>query len=494
MQNGSIREHDATIGHDKNDVLDDGLVDNNERRGTFGSPSLTGRRANTNASRTRSIEHGVPDDHETLDGTCADPVGHSPSKNQPGKGQSLEDIRSDVGRGRRPSDLEMMQDDRRDERDGTTETPQPPAGPATHVSNLASQVYTLSYLVFFAILGTLARLGVQALTTYPGAPVSFGVLWANVGGSLIMGFLAEDRKLFKQEWGAAMYHDQVRGARRQSDVFNSGGGAVADLAAAKKAHLAIKKTIPLYIGLATGFCGSFTSFSSFIRDVFLAVSNDLPGADRAAPEARGGGDSFMAALAVTFTTVALSLSALIAGAHLATALEPITPSLSSSRGRGPLNHAAVVLGWGAWLGAVLLAVFPPRDAWRGQAVFSLVFAPLGCVARFYVSLWLNSRAPAFPLGTFAVNVTGAAVLGACWNLGHAEIGGVVGCQVLQGVEDGFCGCLTTVSTWVAELTVLRRRHAYVYGVSSVVAGFAVLVVIMGTMRWTEGFGPLMCIH
>ncbi|KAJ0167886.1 UPF0695 membrane protein [Colletotrichum tanaceti] len=495
MQNGSLRGHDAITGHDENDVLDDGPVDNNERRGTFGSPSLAGRGASTYAPRTMSIEHSVPEDHETLDGTCADPVGHSPSENQPGKGQSLEDTRSDVGRGRRrPSDVETMQDDRQDERDGTAETPQPPAGPAIHVSDLAREVYTLSYLVFFAILGTLARLGIQALTTYPGAPVSFGVLWANVGGSLIMGFLAEDRKLFKQEWDAAMYHDQVRGARRQPDVFHSGGGAMADLAAGKKAHLATKKAIPLYIGLATGFCGSFTSFSSFIRDVFLAASNDLPGAGGAAPEARGGGDSFMAALAVIFTTVALSLSALIAGAHLATALEPLTPSLPSSRGRGPLDRTAVLLGWGAWLGAVLLAVFPPYDAWRGQAVFALVFAPLGCVARFYASLWLNSRTPAFPLGTFAVNVAGAAVLGACWDLGHAGIGGVVGCQILQGVEDGFCGCLTTVSTWVAELAALRRRHAYVYGVSSVAAGFAVLLVIMGAMRWTVGFGPLMCIH
>lgn len=61
---------------------------------------------------------------------------------------------------------------------------------------------------------------------------------------------------------------------------------------------------------------------------------------------------------------------------------------------------------------------------------------------------------------------GAIVLGVAWDLQRApleagQIGaGVAGCQVLQGVQDGFSGCLTTVSTWVLELSSLRRRHAY----------------------------------
>lgn len=100
----------------------------------------------------------------------------------------------------------------------------------------------------------------------------------------------------------------------------------------------------------------------------------------------------------------------------------------------------------------------------------------------------------FPLGTFSVNVFGTAVLGMAWVLAHVPLGGTVGCQVLQGVEDGFCGCLTTVSTWVAELSALRRRHAYAYGAVSVGVSLAVLVIIMGGLRWTRGFGELLCTH
>ncbi|KAI1465091.1 CrcB-like protein-domain-containing protein [Daldinia caldariorum] len=375
------------------------------------------------------------------------------------------------------------------------------------VSRLATEIYTISYLILFAILGTLARLGLQALTFYDGAPVAFSSVWPNFAGSLVLGFLAEDRMLFRYEWGTPTYELRLLRAKQNGVDEETGGSGSdrvnVDLAAAKKAHMATKKTIPLYIGLATGFCGSFTSFSSFIRDIFLALSNDLPTPD-AGPitTPRNGGYSFMALLAVIITTISLSISGLFVGAQLALALEPITPSLPFSFTRKFLDRFAVVLAFGCWIGAILLSALPPdrfssqgaAETWRGRATFALVFAPLGCLGRFYASLYLNGYWPSFPLGTFFVNVFGTVVLGAAWDLAHVPLGGVVGCQVLQGVEDGFCGCLTTVSTWVAELTGLRRRHAYVYGGASVVTALACMIAIMGGLRWTDGFSTLACSH
>lgn len=363
-----------------------------------------------------------------------------------------------------------------------------------HVSRLATRIYTISYLVFFAIWGTLARVGLSALTTYPGEPVLFSILWANFGGSLIMGFLSEDRMLFRYEWGMPTYDQLLARAKENGngDGSSGQGDQVIDLAAAKKAHLATKKTIPLYIGLATGFCGSFTSFSSFIRDVFLAMSNQMVTPDLGIP-ARNGGYSFMALLAVTLTTVSLSLSGLILGAHLAIALERFTPSIPYPITRKILDPLGVLLGWGSWLGAILMAIFPPHNKWRGEILFALVFAPLGCLARFYLAIHLNGKIASFPLGTFAANICGTAVMGMSWDIAHARIGGLAGCQVLQGVEDGFCGCLTTISTWVAELNSLGRRHSYIYGFSSVAAALAVMIAIMGGLRWSDGFSPLVCV-
>lgn len=356
-----------------------------------------------------------------------------------------------------------------------------------------TQLYTLSYLVFFAIFGTLARVGLTALTAYPGAPIIFSELWANVGGSFIMGFLVQDRRLFRHEWGKLQPRD-----KREDNAVSTGidPSIEARLAAEGKAHLAVKKTIPLYIGLVTGFCGSFTSFSTFIKDAFLAISNDMsvPGASDL-PTSRNGGYSFMALVAVIITTVALSLSSFIVGKHFAVGIQRWLPSLPYRVLRGYVDPLAAFLGWGCWLGAILLSIFPPHQYWRGRATFALVFAPLGCILRFYLALWFNAKRPSFPTGTFAANILGTVVLGMAWDIAHVQTGGAVGCQVLQGVEDGFCGCLTTVSTWVSELESLakiRRRTAYVYGAASVTVALALMIAIMGGLRWSHGFDTLLC--
>jgi CrcB protein len=223
----------------------------------------------------------------------------------------------------------------------------------------------------------------------------------------------------------------------------------------------------------------------------------------------------MALLAIILYTVALSLAALKVGAHLALALDRFTPTLPFRLTRRFFDPLVVVLAWGCWLGAIFLSIWPPdrpsgsssrgswaNEVWRGEVLFALVFAPIGCLLRYYASLKLNPIAGSFPLGTFAVNVFGCAVEAMCYSIQHVPItstagalvgGGRVSCQVLQGVMDGFCGTTTTISTWVSELQSLRRRHAYVYGMVSVVAGLCFMIIIMGSVRWTVGFSTPACV-
>ncbi|KAK2805290.1 hypothetical protein FQN49_008830, partial [Arthroderma sp. PD_2] len=167
------------------------------------------------------------------------------------------------------------------------------------LSHYATRLYTVSYLIFFAILGTLARIGLQALTVYPGAPITTGVTWANVGGCLLIGFFAEDRNIFREEWGNGGVKEKSNGngdgSRQQPPGAYCNGDEDIDGWLAR--HKAVKKTIPLYIGLTTGFCGSFTSFSSFILDAFRALSNILPNPNTRSIAPRNGGYSFMAVAA-----------------------------------------------------------------------------------------------------------------------------------------------------------------------------------------------------
>lgn len=366
---------------------------------------------------------------------------------------------------------------------------------AQRASRIATELYTVSYLIFFAIWGTLARLGLEALTFYPGAPVVFSELWANVAGTFVLGFLAEDRKLFHSEWGIEDDKLPEPATRPSSDE--------------KARHGKVKKTIPLYIGLATGFCGSFTSFSSFMRDVFLSLSNDLRApiyhpspSSSTSTVPRHNGFSILAILSTIVITLSTCFCALKAGAHLSLLLARTTPTLPFRPTRRFIDPLFVLLGWGCWIGAAFMTIFPPasHDSWRSQALFAITFAPPGCLLRYYMSLYLNPYLPSFPLGTFAVNIFGSAVLAMSYDLQRVPLawsgvvgGSVLGCQVLQGIEDGFCGCLTTVSTWIAEVEGIKRTgRKYIYGLASVAAGLGVMVVIMGSVRWGRGWGEVVC--
>ena len=386
-----------------------------------------------------------------------------------------------------------------------------PPSEETKLPRVTNQLYTISYLIFFSIMGTLARLGLQALTSYPGAPVRTGLLWANFGGSLILGFLAADSKLFGEN---KVRPGTSRGGTLQNDPI--GNAAVDGDGTTDETHVAgAKKSIPLYIGLTTGFCGSFTSFSAFIRDAFLAMSNSLPVASQEVSQTsrseaevhRHPGYGFLAVLAVLITTPMISLGSFRVGGHLALALDPFTPSLSLALVQRLVDRTMLLVACFSWLGAILMAIWPPdrpdtsvgratwgQESWRGESLFAAVFAPLGCLLRFYASLHLNPVNSSFPPGTFAVNMAGTVLSAIFFDLQHIPIGGHIGCQVLQGAMDGFCGSLTTVSTWVMELQGLRLKRAYIYGLMSVGTGLGLTVAIMGSLRWSVGFQPPSCTH
>ena len=209
-----------------------------------------------------------------------------------------------------------------------------------------------------------------------------------------------------------------------------------------------KTTLPFYIGLATGFCGSFTSFSSVMLAAFHQLSNTSP-AHAGRPTK---GYNFLAVVAYVIAELAVSVAGLRTGEHISGLFKGMSLPQRALR---PGTWGVVGLAVGIWAGVAVMAALIPR--WRADALFACCFAPLGCYGRFWVSRWLNPRVKSFPLGTFAVNIAGTAVLGGL-AIGRYEVGGKVGCGLLVGAADGFCGCLTTVSTFVVEFTGMRREY------------------------------------
>lgn len=371
--------------------------------------------------------------------------------------------------------------------------------PSESIPKWLTQLYIISYLIFFSIFGVLARIGLQALTVYPGALIANTDLWANFAGSLLMGILREDRMLFRRHWRQELQNAHRVVSNSSEDIDEEAKPEKLN-ETARKSYATAKGGIPAYIGLTVGFCGSFTSFASICRDAFLAISNNLnttvisTTVTTSSHRARPAGDSVMAVLALLILEVGLSIVALNCGAHLATFLARPAEQIPVWNLSRIMNPLFVLLGPGCWLGAVLLTIWPVHNAWRGQVLFALVFAPVGCLMRFQLSVHLNKVVRSFPLGTFSANVFGTCVLGMAYDLQMSSVGAaLVSCQVLQGIMDGFCGALTTVSTWVLELDTLRLRHAYIYGLCSLFFGVGFITAIMGSLRWTSGFQGATCV-
>lgn len=94
-----------------------------------------------------------------------------------------------------------------------------------------------------------------------------------------------------------------------------------------------------------------------------------------------------------------------------------------------------------------------------------VGAPLRYATDRFAQVYLGT---AFPWGTFAVNVVGSSVLG-------TVVGAAAPPELFALVGTGFCGALTTYSTFSWETVALaggRRGAAVLYAVGSVVAGLA----------------------
>jgi CrcB protein len=87
----------------------------------------------------------------------------------------------------------------------------------------------------------------------------------------------------------------------------------------------------------------------------------------------------------------------------------------------------------------------------------LVGGMIGAPARFLADRFVQVRHDsAFPWGTFAINVAGSAVLG--FLLGAQQHLGLSG-QVVDLVGTGFCGGLTTFSTFSYETLRLLEDRA-----------------------------------
>ncbi|KAJ7095447.1 CrcB-like protein-domain-containing protein [Mycena belliarum] len=290
----------------------------------------------------------------------------------------------------------------------------------------------------FSVFGVLARLGLSALATYSGQSI-FPLAYAQATGCLIMGFCLALKEPFSRYYP------------------------------------------PLYTALTTGFCGSLTTFSGWQLDIFKSWLN-VGNAPRSALS------DVMDGLCKTVFTFSISLASLLFGMHIASEISPyFRPAPAPGKSFQRFISVLGVCTYAATLPAYFLL---PRD-YRHRATSALLFSFPGTLTRYLLSTLLNTALPAFPLGTYTANASGTALLGTFHVLQSttSRVLSPASCTVLQGLGDGYCGCLTTVSTFAAEIATLKTAaHKYRYALGTWVTGQLILVLIVGSLVWSGAVG------
>jgi len=112
-----------------------------------------------------------------------------------------------------------------------------------------------------------------------------------------------------------------------------------------------------------------------------------------------------------------------------------------------------------------------------------VGASLGALLRWVLGMKLNAVLPAVPLGTLAANLVGGYVIGLC--VAYFAARPDLPPQVRLFLITGFCGGLTTFSTFSAEVVDLLQKGDLIAGSMAIVAHVAgsLSMTLLGMVSW-----------
>jgi CrcB protein len=124
--------------------------------------------------------------------------------------------------------------------------------------------------------------------------------------------------------------------------------------------------------------------------------------------------------------------------------------------------------------------------WKSIVAIS-IGASFGALLRWWFGMRLNAVFPAIPMGTLAANLVGGYVIGAA--IAFFTSYSAVAPEWRLFVMTGFCGGLTTFSTFSAELATLLQQGRALWTVAAIIAhvGGSVLMTFAGmaTILWAR---------
>lgn len=352
---------------------------------------------------------------------------------------------------------------------------------------IPSQIKFILEYTTFTILGNYARIAITALSEYKYAYTTPGtILWSNFAACILMGVM---QVLNEEKW--FVNHPE------------------------------------LFISVATGCAGSFSSYSSMMLEVFehsTSLTNSNVADHTKLPNRAYG---IMEFLSVILSQLFISMAALVFGRKLAS--EIIVPfcsqteaddnsegtmadnngkmGLISRRPKAFIEKTVSILAYAAFALAIpfiallitLAGVYGNYS--RGEWTLPPLFGICGSFARFYISKFLNPKNPKFPIGTFCTNQLSVAIIAVLtlvlrgrkgYNESSPIVNDVNACHVVSGLVSGYCGSMSTVSTFINEGYKLNFLMMVRYVSISVAVSYCLFVIILGSFSWSRGLTNPVC--
>ena len=237
----------------------------------------------------------------------------------------------------------------------------------------------------------------------------------------------------------------------------------------------------LYTLLTTGVCGSMTTFSSWnveaskvllqLNDTsFQPIHNSI------------NGGRIVGFLTILLLGIGMPVSVFLLGKNFAVSnislftnnfrVCQVIQRLRSSFKQRPWLRLVVYLTLYAWTTAAIVALCLHHKHYF--LLFSLILGGPGTYVRWKLGT-LDKKdfkyIRKFPLGTFLANTIGSIILvGTLIAISHSNTNASVGkvqIAAMQGLAVGFCGSLTTVSTFVSQICDLPFCMSVIYVLTSI---------------------------
>jgi len=239
-----------------------------------------------------------------------------------------------------------------------------------------------------------------------------------------------------------------------------------------------KPKTPQYIGLTTGLCGSITTYSKFNHQaslLFLGKSSlETP-------------NSQVNAVFAIIVWLHVSMSSWTVGKDLSCKFK--NDFLAKDFRKNSFFLSLTVLLLLIIVLVILLVLYFPENTSLSTICFSGLLAPLGGLMRYY----LGQHVPRFsckkipiltliPTGTLVANFIGSMLLSLLYVLEQVYVTSPNQKMFVVGVSSGFLACLTTVSSFVNEVQILRIKSlkaSYLYITLTLVLCISISCITIG---------------